>query len=221
MYNLPYFKEQDAEAILKFIKVNPFAFLCGCDVAKKPVATQVPVFIDEKEDNLFLSGHIMKNTDHHKAFLHNSNVLAVFTGAHTYVSSSWYQEKEQASTWNYISVHAKGILKFLDHQALLDVLKRTTNHFENNPYSGSNFEDLPEDYVQRLVNAIVAFEVEVNQIDNVFKLSQNRDEKSYHNIIGKLEEQDADAKEIASEMKRRSSQLYREEIPAKRTNLNP
>jgi len=221
MYNLPYFKEQDAEAILKFIKVNPFAFLCGCDVAKKPVATQVPVFIDEKEDNLFLSGHIMKNTDHHKAFLHNPNVLAVFTGAHTYVSASWYSNKQQASTWNYMSVHARGKLKFLDEKALLDVLKRTTNHFENNPYSGSNFEDLPQDYVQRLVNAIVAFEVEVQQVDNVFKLSQNRDEKSYHNIIGKLEEQGADANEIAGEMKRRSSQLFGDEIQAKRTNLNP
>jgi hypothetical protein len=25
-------------------------------------------------------GHIMKNTDHHRAFLDNTNVLAVFTG---------------------------------------------------------------------------------------------------------------------------------------------
>jgi transcriptional regulator len=221
MYNLPYFKEQDAATILKFIKENPFAFLCGCDAVSRPVATQVPVFIDEKEDKLFLSGHIMRNTDHHKAFLQNPNVLAVFTGAHTYVSASWYSNKQQASTWNYMSAHAKGKLRFLDEQALLDVLKRTTNHFENNPHSGSNFEDLQDEYVQRLVTAIVAFEVEVHQIDNVFKLSQNRDEKSYHNIIGKLEEQDADAKEIAGEMKRRSSQLFREEIQGKRTNLNP
>ncbi len=221
MYNLPYFKEQDSATILKFIQENPFAFLCGCDATNKPVATQVPVFIDEKDGKLFLSGHIMRNTDHHKAFQQNPNVLAVFTGAHTYVSASWYSNKQQASTWNYMSVHARGKLRFLDEQALLDVLKRTTNHFENDPHSGSNFEDLQEEYVKRLVTAIVAFEVEVNQVDNVFKLSQNRDEKSYHTIIGKLEEQDADAKEIASEMKRRSSQLYREEIPAKRTNLNP
>ena len=209
MYNLPYFKEQDQETVLQFIKENPFAFICGCDSANNPVATQIPVFIDEREGKLFLSGHIMKNTDHHKAFLHNSNVLAVFTGAHTYVSSSWYQEKEQDSTWNYISVHAKGSLKFLDHQALLDVLKRTTNHFENNPYSGANFDDLPTEYVERLSKAIVAFEVEVGTIENVFKLSQNRDEKSYHSIIGKLENQDADGKQIADEMKKRTSQLFK------------
>ncbi len=219
MYSLPYFKEQDQETVLQFIKENPFAFLCGCDAANNPVATQVPLFIDIKDGKLFLSGHIMKNTDHHNAFLHNPNVLAVFTGAHTYVSASWYHEKEQASTWNYISVHAKGVLNFLDHQALLDVLRRTTNHFENNPYSGSNFEDLPTDYVEKLSKAIVAFEVGVQQVDNVFKLSQNRDEKSYHHIIHKLEGQDAAGKAIADEMKKRTSQLFKEAKQLESGNL--
>lgn len=210
MYDLPYFKEQDATVVLQFVKENPFAFLCGCDAGNKPVATQVPVFIDEKEGKLFLSGHIMKNTDHHKAFLQNPDVLAVFTGAHTYVSASWYTDKKQGSTWNYMSVHAKGELRFLNEQALLDVLKRTTSHFENDPHSGANFEDLPAEYVQRMIKAIVAFEIEVKQIDNVFKLSQNRDRQSYHTIIGKLEDQGGDGKKIAGEMKKRTSKLFDE-----------
>ena len=210
MYNLPYFKEKDQQVVLDFIRQHPFAFIAGCSEDSKPVATQIPVFIDERDGKLFLSGHMMRNTDHHKAFMHNSNVLAVFTGAHTYVSASWYEDKQQGSTWNYISVHAKGVLKFLDKQALLDVLKRTTNHFENNPYSGANFEDLPKEYIEHMVKAIVAFEVEVLQMDNVFKLSQNRDEKSYHTIMEKLERQDADGKYIAEEMKKRTSQLFKE-----------
>lgn len=211
MYSLPYFKEKDEQVVLAFIRQHPFAFIAGCSADNKPVATQIPVFIDEREGRLFLSGHIMKNTDHHKAFLENPDVLAVFTGPHTYVSASWYSDKEQASTWNYISVHAKGILRFLDEQALLNVLKRTTNHFENNPYSGSNFEDLSPEYIQRLIKAIVAFEVEVLQLDNVFKLSQNRDEKSFHTIMEKLEAQDADGRYIAGEMKKRTSQLFKGE----------
>ena len=210
MYNLPYFKEKDQQVVLEFIRQHPFAFIAGCSEDGKPVATQIPVFIDERDGKLFLSGHMMRNTDHHKAFLHNSNVLAVFSGSHTYVSASWYEDKQQGSTWNYISVHAKGVLKFLDKQALLDVLKRTTNHFENNPYSGANFEDLPTEYIEHMVKAIVAFEVEVLQLDNVFKLSQNRDEKSYHTIMEKLGAQDADGKYIAEEMKKRTSQLFKE-----------
>jgi transcriptional regulator len=208
MYNLSYFKEEDKAVVLQFIKEHPFAFITGCDENNKPVATQIPVFIDEKDGKLFLSGHIMKNTDHHKVFLHNQNVLAVFTGAHTYVSASVYDDNQQASTWNYISVHAKGILSFLDEAGLLNILKRTTDHFENNLYSPANFDRLPQDYVQRLSKAIVAFEIEVNEIDNVFKLSQNRDEKSYHNIIQSLRERkDADSKIIAMEMEKRIEQM--------------
>jgi transcriptional regulator len=209
MYNLPQYKEPDQQKVIDFVKAHPFAFLCGCDANNKPVATQVPVFIDEKDGKLFLSGHIMKNTDHHHAFLHNPDVLAVFSGAHTYVSASWYTDKQQASTWNYMSVHAKGILKFLDDQALLDVLKRTTNYFENNPHSGSNFDDIPTEYVQRMVKAIIAFEVEVLSMDHVFKLSQNRDEKSYDTIASKLKQGDADAQEIGSIMEDRKERVFK------------
>lgn len=209
MYNLPYFKENDPAVVLQFVKDNPFAFLTGCSADNKPVATQVPVFIDERDGKLFLSGHIMKNTDHHKAFEHNPNVLAVFTGKHTYVSASWYDDKQQGSTWNYISVHARGIVKLLDEQALLNVLKRTTNHFENNPHSGANFEDLPGSYVQKMAKAIVAFEVEVQEMDNVFKLSQNRNEKSYDNIINKLGEGSADAQHISQVMIDRKKQVFK------------
>lgn len=108
-----------------------------------------------------------------------------------------------------MSVHARGILKFLDEQALLDVLKRTTNHFENNPHSGANFEDLPHDYVQRLVKAIVAFQIEVTEMDHVFKLSQNRDEKSYDNIIHQLSQKEAGAKQIAELMQERKEKVFK------------
>jgi len=208
MYNLPYFKEADKETVIKFMREHPFAFLIGCNEENKPVATQVPVFIDEKEEGLFLTGHFMRNTDHHKAFSHNPNVLTVFSGPHTYVSASWYQNQQSASTWNYMSVHARGMLRFLDETALLEVLKRTTSHFENDPDSPSLVEKMPADYVNKMIKSIIAFEVEVTSMDNVFKLSQNRDKESYHNIIQKLEDQGGDAKFIASEMNKRKSQLF-------------
>lgn len=209
MYNLPDFKEPDRAQVLTFVKEHPFAFLTGCDAGNKPVATQVPVFIDEKEGKFFLSGHIMRNTDHHRAFLHNPAVLAVFTGAHAYVSASWYTNKQQASTWNYMSVHVKGVLTFLDEQALRDVLKRTTDHFENDPHSGANYNDIPADYIQRMLKAIVAFEIEVQAIDHVFKLSQNRDEKSYDSITAKLKAGDGDAQTIGRIMKERKEKIFK------------
>ena len=112
MYNLPYFKENDETVVLDFVHKHPFALIAGCSENNRPVATQIPVFIEKVGNKLFLTGHMMKNTDHHKAFEKNPAVLCVFTGPHTYVSATWYSNPHQASTWNYMSVHAKGVLRF-------------------------------------------------------------------------------------------------------------
>ncbi|HLF45011.1 MAG TPA: FMN-binding negative transcriptional regulator [Chitinophagaceae bacterium] len=210
MYNLPYYKENEKEVTFEFMRKHPFVFLSGADEQSNPVATQVPVFIDEREGKLFLTGHIMRQTDHHKAFEKNQNVLAVFTGPHTYVSATWYNNPQQASTWNYMSVHVKGIIRFGDGDELVAVLKRLTLHYENNNQQSTTvFDNLPSPYREGLMKAIVSFEIEVTGIDNVFKLSQDRDEKSYQNIIEKLEQQGGDGKLIAEEMKKRTSQLFK------------
>lgn len=211
MYNLPYFKEKDEQVILDFVHQHPFAFITGCDENNKPVATQIPVFIEKRGEKLYLTGHMMKNTDHHKAFEKNPNALCVFTGAHSYVSASWYVNQHQASTWNYMSVHAKGQLRFLDEQGLIEVLQKTSLHFENgNTASPTSYDNLPAEYTAKLVKAIVAFEIEVEWIDNVFKLSQNRDQQSYQQIVDQLENQDADGKAIAAEMKKREEDLFKQ-----------
>jgi transcriptional regulator len=85
----------------------------------------------------------MKNTDHHKAFMHNDQALAVFTGRHTYVSATWYSNPHIASTWNYMSVHMKGTIRLLEDGALIDVLRKTSLHFENyNPASTTIYDNL-------------------------------------------------------------------------------
>jgi transcriptional regulator len=209
MYNLPYYKEIDEEIVKQFVRDHPFAFIAGCDEQNMPVATQVPVFIDERDGKIFLTGHIMKNTDHHKAFEQNPNVLAVFTGPHTYVSATWYSNPHQASTWNYMSVHAKGIIRFSGEAELIAILRRLTLHYENNNASSTTvFDNLPVEYRERLIKAIVAFEIEVTSIGHVFKLSQDRDEKSYNNIIEKLKEQGGDGKIIGELMEKRKQKVF-------------
>ncbi|HEV7783063.1 MAG TPA: FMN-binding negative transcriptional regulator [Chitinophagaceae bacterium] len=209
MYNLPYFKEGDKEVVLQFVRDYPFALLTGCDAENKPVTTQVLFFIDERDGKLFLSGHMMKNTDHHKAFVHNNNVLAVFTGPHTYVSATWYDDPRQASTWNYMSVHIKGRMRFGDTDELVAILKRLTLYYEdNNTASSTVFDNLPAAYTEQLMKAIVSFEIEVVSIENVFKLSQNKNEKSYDNIITKLKKKGGDAEQIGTIMEQRRSKLF-------------
>ena len=209
MYNLPYFKEKDKETVIKFMREHPFIFLSGVDGKNNPVATQVPVFIDENDGRYFLTGHIMRNSDHHRAFIENSSVLAVFTGPHVYVSATWYDNPHQASTWNYMSVHAKGKIRFSDEEELVKILKRLSLHYENNNTGSTTvFDNLSSEYTNPLVKAIVAFEIEISTIENVFKLSQNRNKKSYENIIHELNKQEGDGKKIAEEMSKRLNELF-------------
>lgn len=209
MYDLPHHKARNEEDIREFISRYPFAFLTGTDAENKPVATQVPVFLEEKDGRKILRAHIMKNTDHHKAFLQNENVLVVFTSHHTYVSGTWYTNPHTPSTWNYMSVHARGRIRFLDDDALIDVLRKTSLHFENNNAQAATvYDNLPREYTQRLIKAIVAFEIEVHELESVFKLSQDRDAASYANIIDQLSLQGESGQVIAAEMKKRTGDVF-------------
>jgi transcriptional regulator len=208
MYDLPYFKEREQQVVLDFIRQHPFAMLIGSS-SRGPMATQVPVLIEIRDGKqLFLRGHMMRNTDHHKAFQENSAALCVFSGAHTYVSARWYSNPQTGSTWNYMSVHARGKIRFLGEPELLAILEETTAHFENDDNSPALFRHLPKAYVDSLKTAIIAFEIQVDEIENVFKLSQNRDEQSYENIIEKLSAQGGDPRTIAEEMRKRRTALF-------------
>jgi transcriptional regulator len=210
MYNLPHHKAKDEADILEFIARYPFAFLTGCDVAGKPVATQLPVFIEEVDGKRVLRGHMMKGNDHHKAFLQNENVLVVFTGHHTYVSGTWYSNPHTPSTWNYMSVHARGMIRFPDDEALISILRKITLHFENNnAQSATTYDNLSPELTKRLMHMIVAFEIEITELDTVFKLSQDRDEQSYDNIIVQLRNQGESGQVIAAEMVKRKDDVFK------------
>lgn len=211
MYNLPHFKAADNKEVLDFMHAHPFIILCGCDAEGKPVATHIPVLFEEREGKLFLRAHIMRKQEHTNAFEQNQNVLAIFHAAHSYVSASWYEDKKIGSTWNYQAVHAKGVLRFLNEKELHQLLTTLTETFENNPHSPSLVQRLDESYVTNMMKAIVAFEIEVTSIEHVFKLSQNRDEKSYENIIGELNKRDDGAKYIAEEMVKGKQKVFRNE----------
>jgi transcriptional regulator len=209
MYNFSYFKEKDRQTILKFLEEHPFAFLTGSDSSGKQVATQIPILYEERNGELYLQGHIMRNTDHHQAFNENTNALVVFTGPSTYVSASWYHNPQIGSTWNYMSVHVSGQIKYMSMDELIAFMRKFTLKFEKgNVNSQTIYENLPDLFLNKMMPAIVGFEIKADKLDAVFKLSQNRDEKSYLNIISNLEEQGGNSALIALEMKKRQTELF-------------
>ena len=209
MYQFSYYKEKDHQKVLDFIHDHPFAFLTGNDSNGQLVATQVPVLLDERDGELFLQGHIMRNTDHQKAFTENPNALIVFTGPHAYVSATWYTNPHIGSTWNYMSVHVRGQMEFMTDDQLVHFMRKFTLYFEGgNDQSPTYYDNLPDDFIHRMMPAIVGFEMKADHIDHVFKLSQNRDEESYHSIISQLQSQGGNGEMLADEMKKRVSSLF-------------
>lgn len=210
MYSFPYYKVADKEEVIAFMKAHPFITLLGTDKSGRIEATQVPVLVDVVDDKIYISGHIMRKTTHENALIENPDALIIFTGSHAYVSATYYTTNpHQGSTWNYIAIHARGKIRWMDEQGLISFMSKLTLHFEkNNSASSTVYDNLPEEYVSKLIKGIAGFEMEVAELDNVFKLSQNRDEVSYDNIVKELKQQAGDAKVIGELMEQRKSKVF-------------
>lgn len=203
MYKIPYYTEADTEKVFAFMQAHPFAIITGAG-DHFPVATHVPVAISrDAEGKIILSGHIMRKSDHHLAFEKNPEVLVIFNGPHCYVSASWYTTPVMGSTWNYMTVHARGKIRFTGEAGTRAAVRAVTERFEGTA-SVSAFDKLPGEYVDQMVKAITGFYIEVETLENVFKLSQNRDKASQENIIAQLRARTDEASHsIAAEMELR------------------
>ena len=100
----------------------------------------------------------MRHTDHHKAFMENPNALLVFTGPSCYVSASWYSNPQIGSTWNYMSVHVRGQVNFMTDEELIKFMRKLTVKFEQgNTESATFYDNLPEQFLDKMMPAIAGF----------------------------------------------------------------
>jgi transcriptional regulator len=108
-----------------------------------------------------------------------------------------------------MSVHVGGQVSFMKEEALKLFMRKLTLKFEKgNTQSLTFYDNLPDTFLSKMMPAIVGFEIRADKIENVFKLSQNRDEASYLNIISKLNEQGGNSALIALEMTKRKAALF-------------
>jgi transcriptional regulator len=92
-------------------------------------------------------------------------------------------------------------------------MRKLTLKFEKgNTQSLTFYDNLPEQFLSKMMPAIAGFEIKVEKLENVFKLSQNRDEKSYNNIISKLQEIGGSSALIANELIKRKAELFPEGV---------
>lgn len=189
----------DRKEIIAFMQRYSFAAIATV-VDDVPVATHLPFLVKEDGDKLFLCSHFAKANPQSKQIFDKTS-LVIFTEPHAYISPSNYEKETNVPTWNYIAVHAYGKATLLESpEQKAGLLKHTINAFEAGYLK--QWEGLPEEYRSRMMNGIVAFEIEVTDLQAKKKLSQNRTDIEKDNIIRSLEKSNAtNEREIAAYMK--------------------
>ena len=200
MYIPELYKNENQKDIQKFIHQNGFGILVNQTVGKL-WATHIPFLLEEKYEKQILVGHVSRENPQAKSFNDNDEVLVIFMGAHSYISSSWY-DHENVPTWNYLAVHVYGKVKLHSLEETIEALKRLVNKYETNSEKPVSVTDLSKKTMLQ-AKGIVSFEIEITSIEAQKKLSQNRDDKNYQTIISELEKtNDNQAIAVAEEMKK-------------------
>jgi len=184
MYTPNQFRFRDKQEMVAFMKQYPFATIVTMN-GNIPVATQLPFCIDDSSDKLILSAHFALANEQAKFIVDNTS-LVIFSEPHAYISPVHYDKKESVPTWDYIAVHAYGKATIVtDENAVVKVLEQMITFYDKNYLQ--QWDGLPDKYKKGMMKAIVAFELEVTDLQGQKKLSQNKTAEEKQRIIAHLE----------------------------------
>lgn len=194
MYIPKHFAESDSDLLYEFIRGNPFALLVT-NTQSGLNADHLPVYLNTQNPHkVCIQGHIASANPLWKNITGLQQSLLIFQGSNAYISPSWLPSKKTdgrvVPTWNYSAVHVKGCIEFIhDPSWKLALLNNLTAQQENKLEYPWLVADAPEEYIQKLLPAIVGFEVVVSEVMGKFKLSQNQSTENQTGIAEGLEQQ--------------------------------
>lgn len=191
------YRSEDLDLMKKIINENAFALLISNQ--EKLWATHSMFLWNEAKEG-FLETHISKANSQAKYVNNGDEVLCDFLGAHSYISSSWY-DHINVSTWNYEAVQIRGKIKIMDDEMLYQHLKKLTDKYEHQQKCPMNFDKMGDDFVRKEMKGTIGFKIYPTEIHIATKLSQNRNSENYQNIIKELQHStDENSKKIAKSM---------------------
>jgi transcriptional regulator len=174
MYIPDHFREDRTDVLLDAARRIGFATLVNTDANGGLDANHLPMLLQDG----VLRGHVARANPVWKKG--ESAALAIFLGPHAYVSPNWYPSKAEngksVPTWNYITVHAKGPIRWMQDTDWLKahVGELSAVHEAGRPQPWS-IADAPPSYIDSMVRGIVGFELTITSLEGKWKLSQNRD----------------------------------------------
>lgn len=200
MYVPEPFRQDDPETLHPFLRAYPFATLVT-DAGGIPQATHLPLILEGG----VLRGHMARGNGHWKSIVAGQPALAIFMGPHAYVSPQWYPGKtvdgKAVPTWNYAVVHAAGAIRVIEDADWLRAhVAALTDQQEARFAEPWKVTDAPEDYVRKMLTAIVGIELTVTSLTGKWKLSQNRTAADHDGAREGLAAQGGASKDVADLM---------------------
>ncbi|WPR76252.1 FMN-binding negative transcriptional regulator [Algoriphagus sp. NG3] len=200
MYTPNHFRFKDNAEKIAFMKQYSFATIITVK-ENLPIATQLPFFIDNSSDRLILSSHFAVANEQSR-YIEANTSLVIFTEPHAYISPVHYDKRESVPTWDYIAVHAYGKAKVVvEEAAKIKALEQMIKFYEKDYLR--QWDSLPDKFKKGMMRGIVAFELEITELQGQKKLSQNKTEVERKRIMEHLEKsENTTEKEIADCMKK-------------------
>jgi transcriptional regulator len=206
VYLPPAFTESRPEVLIEHIERYDFGLLVSHS-DDGIVASHVPFVVDRDGDNLHLHAHLARPNPQVRQLARGGEVLAIFHGPHAYISPNWYGSGPSVPTWNYVDVHAYGIVRLVeDGDWLRRLLRLLSERHEARSLVPWRMDELPESYVEGMLRGIIGLDVAVSRLEGKYKLSQNRPASDRPRVIAALEDRgDADSQAVARLMREREA----------------
>jgi transcriptional regulator len=181
------FLVEDRKVIVAFMRQFDFAAVVSHSDAGL-VASHVPVLIREVGSELHIVGHVARGNSHWRLMDRQTESMVIFQGPHAYVSPTWYAVSPAVPTWNYAVVHAYGAARVREDATFIaGVVEDLTRRYEEQREHPWSTQAVPGESYEKLLNAIVGFEISVSRCEAKFKLGQNRSVEDRAGTIAGLE----------------------------------
>ena len=187
MYSPPYNQLENRAELLAFMRANSFAVVVT-GTGGTLHASHLPVMVHDHGKGIVIDSHMAKNNAQWKEFF-DDEVMVIFAGPHAYVSPRWYEDKERVPTWNYAAIHAYGIPILIEERSQKHASQRRLIEAMD-PKWLPQFDALRQEYVDRMLDGIVNFQIAVTRLETRWKLSQNRSRREQELIAAQLERSD-------------------------------
>ncbi len=198
MYLPKVYKSEDFEVLKEIIANNAFASLLVHQ--GKILATKSMMLVNEDTpDNFYIETHLHRANPVAKCIVQSDQeVLCDFTGASSYISSSWY-DHVNVSTWNYEAVQVYGKVEIMNDEELYQHLVKMTHKFESTQKCPVLADTIGEASIRDEMRGAIGMKIIPTEVKIKQKLSQNRDEKNLKKIIETLEKSESSSDNTMAE----------------------